>query len=251
MSRSEHLRKAPITEALIDIRATLPAHIKLRDLEKVCGELSDRYPNCRERRSFKGRLSFGEASPPALSVECEGPDGYLMTSKDGLQIVQARLDGFTFSRLRPYETWERLRDDAKSLWQTYCKAAHPGLVTRIAVRYVNRINLPLPVRDLKEWILTGPEVAPDLPQELAGYFFKIHLPFDGPRGYANVSQKVDVDEVKTHVALIFDIDAFLPIEADPLTEETWGRLEDLRTIKNRVFFDSLTEKTLELFRDDT
>lgn len=45
------------------------------------------------------------------------PDGFLLSSSDKLRIVQARLDGFTFSRLAPYETWERLRDEAKSAWR--------------------------------------------------------------------------------------------------------------------------------------
>ncbi len=246
----EHLPKAPITEALIDIRVELPPGKGLADLSEVRDQLADQYPGCRERRRFHGKLSFKASDPPVMDVSQEGLDGYLMTSADGRQVVQARLDGFTFSRLRPYQNWEHLRSQAKSLWGTYHQALRPVRIVRIAVRYINRIEIPVPVGDLKEWLLTGPELAPGLPQSLADYFFKIHLPFNEPHGFVNITQKIDFEpkDAPNCVPLIFDIDAFLPIATDTSDEEVWARFEDLRSIKNRVFFESTTKKTLELFR---
>ncbi len=245
-----HLQNAPITEALIDIRVQLPQGTVLSHLAEFRDQVADRYPGCRERRRFHGKLSFKASDPPVVDVAEEAPDGYLMTSADGRQVVQARLDGFTFSRLRPYETWEHLRSQAKSLWRIYRQALRPVRVVRIAVRYINRIEIPVPVGDLKEWILTGPELAPGLPQSMAGYFFRFHLPFEQPRGFVNVIQKIDLEPTDPPdcVSLIFDVDAFLPLEKDPSNDEMWVLFENLRLIKNRVFFDSTTSKTLELFR---
>lgn len=253
MSTIKHLSNAPITEALIDIRVRFPKKIEIENIADVIKAVTGDYPNCRKRRSFAGQISFSESSPPTLDVQQEGPDGFLMTSNDGTQIFQARLDGFTFSRLRPYETWGKLRDESKKLWNIYCDTLHPTSVTRLAVRYINRIDLPPPIDDLKEWILTGPEIAPGLPQQLAGYFFKAHLPFKQPLGFVNITQKVGVnekerpDDISDKIPLIFDIDAFLHMDTDPSSNEIWDRLEDLRTIKNNVFFESITSKTEALF----
>ena len=75
--------------------------------------------------------------PEVSQSSAGGPDGYLFTSVDGRQVVQARLDGFTFSRLKPYDKWESLRDEARELWQHYVQIASPETVTRVALRYIN------------------------------------------------------------------------------------------------------------------
>lgn len=248
MSKWPHLEKAPITEALIDLRVRLPEGSTLNTLGAFRDAVKESYPNCRERRKWQTRFTLHKEEPPTLETESEGPDGYILSSADGTQIVQARLDGFTFSRLKPYENWEELRDSAKALWKTYCETASPLMITRIAVRYLNRIEMPVPVRDFGDWILTQPKLAPGLPQRLAGFFFRVSLPFEELRGVAQVTQTIEPGAYEKSVPLIFDIDAFSQVELSTDSDETWERFERLREIKNRVFFESMTDKALEMYR---
>jgi uncharacterized protein (TIGR04255 family) len=44
-----------------------------------------------------------------------------------------------------------------------------------------------------------------------------------------------------------DIDAFRDREFDPTDANIWTFLEELRGLKNRVFFESITERTAELY----
>ncbi len=247
MSNWPHLPKAPITEALIDFRVTLPDGADLSTLSGFRDKVKACYPNCRERRKWHSHFKFSKTEPPVVETDTDGPDGYLLTSADGTQVVQARLDGFTFSRLKPYQDWEHLRDNARALWQTYLETVSPLAITRIAVRYINRIELALPFDDFREWILTCPEVAPELPQLLAGFFFRVNIPFDDPKGHVNITQTIEPGEHKSHVPLIFDIDAFAHEEFKPTDTGVWDRFEDLREIKNCVFFRSITEKTKEMY----
>jgi uncharacterized protein (TIGR04255 family) len=50
------------------------------------------------------------------------------------------------------------------------------IITRLVVRYINKIDIPLPVGDLKEYLRTFPEVSSDLPQGLSGYFLQLQIP---------------------------------------------------------------------------
>lgn len=248
MSNWQNLKKAPITEALIDLRVRLPEGSTFETLGAFRDAVAESYPNCRERRQWHTRFTLHKKEPPAVETETEGPDGYILTSADGTQVVQARRDGFTFSRLKPYQTWEQLRNSAQELWKTYCDTVSPLMITRIAVRYINRIELPLPFEDFGEWLQTRPQVGPKLPQGLAGFFFRANIPFDKPPGFVNVTQAIEPGNYKTQVPLIFDIDAFLTEEFSPDDSGVWKRFEGLREIKNRVFFDSITEKTKEMFQ---
>ncbi len=242
-----HLPKAPISEALIDIRVRLPDDTGIGRLAGFRDQLKENYPNCRERRSVSGRLVLSSTGAPAIEAASGGPDGLLLASPDGTEVVQGRLDGFTFSRLKPYRNWEHLRDQTKSAWDVYRRVVNPSLVTRIAVRYINRLELPLPISGFDEWVSTRAEIASGLPQGVAGFFMKLHIPFDQPPGFANVIQALEVGEYDKTLPLIFDIDAVAPEEFAPADEAIWRRLEDLRRIKNGVFFKSITTKTRGLY----
>ena len=102
--------------------------------------------------------------------------GFSLTSEDGKQVFQVRLDGFAMIRLAPYASWDPFRDEARRLWNNYRESTHPVKVDRMAVRYVNRLELPLPLVDFKEYLRTVPEVSPDLPQSLAGFFMQLNIP---------------------------------------------------------------------------
>lgn len=243
-----HLARAPITEALIDLRVKLSEGLGIEAIAPFRDRLSQRFPKCRERKKFSGQLVFSQAGQPTVCGTSGGPDGFLLTSADGIDVVQGRLDGFTFSRLKPYRDWTHIRDSARSCWEVYRDCLQPAMVTRIAVRYINRLDLPLPLGDFRDWLRTVPEVSPALPQGLAGFFLKLQIPFTEPKGMVNLIQVLEVGDYQERLPLIFDIDAFVPEQVDPGDEAIWKRLEDLREIKNQIFFGSITASTLELYK---
>lgn len=245
-----HFPNAPITEALIDIRVKLPPQTDLAKLAVFHEAIKQRYPAKQERVSWRGHLEVKASTVAQVSQSVAGgPDGYLFTSADGRQVIQARLDGFTFSRLKPYDKWESLRDEARELWQHYIRIASPETVTRIALRYINRIEIPLPIRDFKEYILTTPEIAPDLPQGLGSFFMRLVIPDAQAQAVAIVTETVEpVDESSNQLPLIFDIDVFRTTAFDVEGKALWETLDQLHDLKNDIFFKSITPKAKELFR---
>ena len=238
---------APITEALLDIRARPPSGVDLARLATFQDAVKDLYPARRERFSWQGGFQVKPGETPEVFPPSGGPDGYLFTSKDGKQIVQARLDGFTFNRLKPYDKWESFRDEAKKQWERYQEIAVPEVVSRVALRYINRIEVPLPMKDFREYILTTPEIAPKLPQGLAGFFMRLVIPDERSRAVAIITLTME-DPQEQVLPLIFDIDVFREAPFDVHGEEMWEALGQLRDYKNEIFFNSVTDKTRELFK---
>ena len=72
--------------------------------------------------------------------------------------MQARLDGFTFYKLRPYQNGIRFCDEAKNFGDIILKLPNPKQITRLAVRYINRIGLSFRLVNYRN-ILTVPQVA--------------------------------------------------------------------------------------------
>jgi uncharacterized protein (TIGR04255 family) len=238
---------APITEALLDIKAKLPAGVDLTRLAAFQEAVKDRYPARRERSSWQGGFQFKPGEVPEVVHPSGGPDGYLFTSGDGQRIVQARLDGFTFNRLKPYDKWESFRNEAREQWDRYREIATPEIVSRVALRYINRLEIPLPMKDFREYILTTPEIAPKVPQGLARFFMRLVIPDEKSRSVAIVTQTME--DIKEQVLpLIFDIDVSREGAFAANGAEMWEVLEQLRDYKNEIFFNSITEKTKELFK---
>lgn len=244
----EKFKKAPITEALLDIRAQLPNQIDLARLATFQDAVKERYPTKRERVSWQFGFQVKPETAPDTFKPSGGPDGYLFISSDEKQLVQARLDGFTFNRLRPYDRWESFRDEAKRLWQYYVRVGTPERITRLALRYINKIEAPLPIKDLKDYILTTPEIAPELPQSLDGFFMRLVVPETNLQAVAIITLTMEPVKDSKVLPLIFDIDVFRQVVFNSNDNEIWDTMEKLRDLKNRIFFKSITEKTKELIR---
>ena len=250
MSERTIFPRAPITEALIDIFVELPHESTLDTLSSFHDEIKDKYPSKQERVIWKGEVKYREGQVPEISSPSSGgPLGYLFKSLDGKQIAQARLDGFTVNRLKPYERWETLRDEAKGLWETYCRITRPTGLTKLGLRYINKIEIPLPFDDIKEFILTVPDVASELPQILQNFFMRLVLPKPTIQSTAIITQTMEpVTESSQVLPFIFDIEVYKDKGSEIDFDNIWGGLEELHDFKNQIFFGSITPKTKELFK---
>lgn len=247
MNQRPHLTNAPITEAVLDIQVQLPASVRLGHLETMHRDIRDRYPNRRTRHRVEVNIKLEGEAPIATPPK---EDGYLFQSRDGKRIAQARLDGFSFSQLNPYDTWEALRDEAKELWARYVNIASPESAKRIALRYINRMELPLPITDFKDYVRIAPEIAPGVPQAVQNFFLRLEIPY--PSGVLAIVTETlqppgDPSNAKK-LPLILDIDVIRAESTTAPFVDIWEKFEELRQIKNDIFFSTITPRAEDLFR---
>jgi uncharacterized protein (TIGR04255 family) len=248
-ARPGHLPHAPIMEALIDLRVDLPPGVDLERIAQVGEALQEEYPTRRSRVMLAGSFSFtGDDSAPSTQAN-QKVDGYAFESRDKQRVVQLSQGGFTFSWLRPYDTWERLRDEAKARWVEYRAKLKPVAVTRVGLRYLNRMELPLPVQDLRDWVLSGPQLAPGLPTSLVGLFSQLAVPLPEARSMVTITETFDAPgDRKDVLPLVLDIDVgTVDLRFEPDSKAIWRLLEKLRHVKNDFFFKSITPRTRSLF----
>ena len=241
-----HLRRAPIVEALIDFRVAPAPGIALEGIEPLHETIRVDFPVQRTIRFAHGHMDLSDIAKPVATANA-GVTGFRYETQDATRIIQARLDGFTFSRLRPYKDWADLRDNARRLWQAYTAVAHPDRVVRIGLRYINRLELPLPVSGLEDWLHTRPDLLNTMPT-IADVFMRVMFPLQHQNAFAVITEAIDRSEdVVGVLPLILDIDVFREGAFTPDGDEMWEVLETFRTTKNHLFFNSITPKTRRLF----
>ena len=243
MAKQRHLSKAPITEALFDFRATLPPETRRIEHLAALGETyKDQYPEKKDIHEFAYKVEFGT---PHKDEKSSKHLGFRYANPDNTQVIQTTLGGLTFSRLHPYQKWPKLRDEAKRAWQGYAEHVRPENITRLAVRYINKLSLPGPHVDFDDYLNYTPVVPKALPQSLGGFFSRIIVPDSKGECTAIITQQFQPGEKPSEIAVMLDIDAFREkVFTDE--REIWETFEVLRNFKNLIFFDSITEKCAKL-----
>ena len=154
--RDRHYDKAPIKEAIIDIQVEPSSSLTVASLENVQVVPPQGYE---ERKTLmmgqiRSQLERGQLTATAK----QDPLGYAFMGGEGKHVAEFRLNGFTFSRLAPYQTWEQLRDEARVLWGSYRQIVGQLPIVRIGLRYINQLDLPTPLRDFRDYIRSYPEI---------------------------------------------------------------------------------------------
>lgn len=245
MPEPRRLRNPPITEAIIDIRAELTAGFEVARLRNVEPLLSDSYVLESEQHLYE---QAADASRDAGSGRPQrNPRGYTFYSTDRRFIAQLTDEGLTLSQIHGYTRWEDLASEAGRLWDVFVKIASPRRVVRAGTRYLNRIELPPPGADWEEYFTTLPRIPEGVPQAVSNFLFRIVLDEENFPHSVSITQYFEPAEIGRSW-MILDIDAFSQETYEVDGSRMWEDLAALRELKNRVFFGSLTEKTLEMFR---
>ncbi len=240
---------APITEVVLEIRVERAKKIDSDILLDFYNHIKDRFPNKQEIRQWESKVEFKAGEAPQLSSRSPNLEGYLLKTTNGDKIIQARPAGLSFNKLKPYDNWESFRDEGRFLWEEYKKIIKPDKVIRLGLRYVNSINIPLPLRRFQDYFKTFPDIAKGMPQGISNYFMRLEIPNPDISAHSIVIQAFKpIKENAKMLPLIFDIDVFRLIALNVDDQKIWDIMEDLRHFKNSIFMNSLTKRTKELFR---
>lgn len=247
----QRLARAPIVEAVIEIRARAEGSWEeWAVLHHLKPKLPD-YPSVVTQREFRQEFRMGLGQPSEATTHDLGWQGLRFQSADDRHIVQFKRDGFVFSRLHPYESWEQLNREAMRLWQLHMELSHPTVAQRVGLRFINRIELPPQELRFEGYIQSAPQPPQDLDLPFIAYFQHDTLAVPGHPYAVNVIRTIQpAQNPDTEgMAVILDIDVFRLRAFDlPQQELLKQSLAEMRWLKNKVFFGSVTQKALEAFQ---
>jgi len=246
----DNLRNAPIKEALIDIRVSLPNKSELiKSKESLFSEFKKFGFDIVEDLNIievKGLNDKNENQPHSN----RSLNGYRFRMSKGNKIIQTRINGFSFSILQPYSAWEDLESEAKEYWGIYSKIISQFDIIRLATRFINLANINEYYQnspDISE-IFTCPPTLPNsfdgsIEQSLSSYVIKnIKNKFT-----AIITKRYNPSQSKNN--LLLDIDVFGEYVDKKLNNsQIWENLEEIRDTKNKIFFNLLNQDLIKKFK---
>lgn len=233
----------PITEAVIEVRFRAPVSRSLVD--KVARKFRNTYPRQEQLLQLELKVS---STPEAVAQ----PDGYKLTSEDGADLVLVKPGSISTSRLAPYLGWDAFIARAKENWDVWKRVVDWREVSRVGVRFLNRIDIPMSLSPEKLEVDDYFSISVQLPEKsmmFDHYALQISLPQDdGVRIVVNAATVVPsplVDHYSFLLDLDFSKDSELPLREDVL----WEFIDSLRRRKNEMFERFITDNTRALFNE--
>ena len=163
-------------------------------------------------------------------------------------ILQLAEDSLSISTLPPYQGWKVTRRDALAAWQQVEDVLQPEVITRIGLRYINRIEKETEQDRPGTWLVANEYISSGILRSEPGFLLRVEAHLDTENKLI-ITLGDTKSEVNREGAIIFDIDRifereiaieqeFLEQAIDRLHTEVWemfssAKGEKLEALLNR------------------
>ena len=248
MAKPRHLPNAPITEALIDVRVNGSDGLDIDKLAKSVELLDFGY-------YVKGPISEGtfafKLTPDGQNPETAAASrqvGFRLHSADDKYVVQWQLGGFTLSRLEPYQNWMAILAEFNRVFPIYCGRLTPRRIQRVATRFINNLRLPMEFgASFRTYLNKVVDVPKRAPQAVEGFLQRFQLVDADSGARVNLTLSFNGAPGGQSLPVVLDVDAYMNCDLDLNDAKFEAVLGDLHSLKNRVFFGTITERAAELY----
>lgn len=243
-----HYTRAPIAEAVIDLRVESPPSAAISAFDPLVESLSDKFPIRGAIRTVHlGVMALPENAPQFQAGHHDVGIRLDSAAKD--RVLQLQLAGFTYSHLPQYTSWPTFRDEARELWDRYLNATGAKLVTRTAVRVINRLLLPGPTVDPSMYSNLGIREPDNLGLNPQSFIAQLQTSanerVEGGQVIINFGLTPAPDQ---KFELLLDFDVFVEGQRASESPDLWSLLDRLSDIKDDIFESCITDETRSLIK---
>lgn len=253
-SHNKQYKHAPITEVVFDFKIDPILNVSPEDLEKIHSEISDEYP---EKESFNIvsaniGINMDNDDPIEASTINKGIQGYRFWSEDKTQVCLFKLDGFSFSKLKPYENWDKSFSEAMRLWNIYKTKFNPDYIKRLAVRNINTLEIPSSLFEMEDYFVQPPQPPMKNYVSAQNFFSRFEIIIDSTNAIQAIITLTPQTLMKENsTTILFDTDVFINRANNYIKTSNNDQIKELfdllRDAKNDIFEGALTQKMKDTF----
>ncbi|MBB4276600.1 TIGR04255 family protein [Rhizobium mongolense] len=233
-------RSPPIVESVLEFRFASP--LDFETIEKRTDKLKRYYPH----RVTQAVEFNAEMSDRGISGS-RHPVGLRFTTPDELQVMMVNVQALAIAQLAPYPGWDAFRERIKRDIERYIDSFGRRPISRIGMRYINRIDAPAQAVNVEDYLRVFPSI-PHLGGSI-GKTFALQVTHQLPDHRFDVTlQSATVDSpVPNNLSFLLDIDLFTTVDIPTRDDQIFKLLDEMRVVKNSIFESSITDSARKLF----
>lgn len=246
-------KRPPITEAVIGIAFSSP--IDPSQLDSIANKFQATYPHKQQVSTFDLSVEINSTNPDANRANLKPTIGHRLSTDDQTQLLVLWPNSFTLSQLPPYQGWEAFIQRFEKDWGILKRTRGFQQISRIGVRYINRIDIPANLADGENETLVEHEQflniypkLPDMLNPLDAYAVQASIYLKDINCQLTMNSASVPSPLLRHISFIIDIDIYsdktVP-QSDPQIMELLNRI---RTKKNMIFESCISQPARELFQ---
>ena len=243
--------RPPIIETVIELR--FREALGAEELARVSERFGAAYPDQREETETELTITPDPTGRPITQTRGTFQN-FLRASQDQWEALVLKPAAMAVVDRAPYAGWSAFFDRFKRDWRIWTGAAGSRQITRIGMRTINRIDIPM--RTLKDvvyqedYVKVHVQSPEDVYGPTSGYEARAVYSLASIGGHFLLRTTVlgSPPPVPGHLSVLLDFD--LVRETDPPQNENdlMTLLATMRVEKNKIFEAAITEKARELFR---
>jgi uncharacterized protein (TIGR04255 family) len=241
--------RPPIVEAVVERR--FATSIDINVIEALRRQFEPEYPAISQLAEMLVMVNPVSVQPQVS----HNMTGYRLTDRNASAVIVISTSGILFSRLAPYPGWHEFSKGAAEVFQTAREIMKYSTLSRIGVRYINRIDIPVTIADtkivpirLEDYLLIYPEFPASVLPPAQDYTMQCITFLPNIECRAAIGVATVPPAVPHHVSIVFDIDLGREVRVPQREDEISEVLDMIRSEKNRIFVSCLTDKAKELFQ---
>jgi uncharacterized protein (TIGR04255 family) len=192
----------------------------------------------------------GAGAMPDLPLDLRGVSRLQFLSESGDRMVQIGSDLLAVNALKPYPGWVTFRDHVLTGLSAYCGVAMPSGLTRIGLRYINRVEVEGPEVDLSRYVRAAPAMPQGLEATVRGFLSISDLDVDGGQRQLRFQLGSAQPERPDTAAFAFDLDMASRDDSAPKLDGVEAWLDRSHELVELAFDATFTDEAhRELFRE--
>jgi uncharacterized protein (TIGR04255 family) len=240
-------KEPPITEAVIELR--FAASIDPDDIAKVSGDFKSLYPLQHPIVDLRVNLNLPSSPQAVTTAQPIETHGSRLSTENQDQIVLVWPQIFVCSQLALYPGWDVFFERFRRDWGVYKRILGYRKITRIGVRYINRIDIPATVATIEheDYLNVYPHIPAIFPS-VHSYNMVTIIPLPDIGCTLTLNSSSAPSPLLGHAAFIVDQDIFKEGDLPQNDDAIYALLKQIRAKKNEVFEACIKPRARELFK---
>ncbi|MDD5023993.1 MAG: TIGR04255 family protein [Methanoregula sp.] len=238
-------RNPPIVEAICEFRfsqdtkwdPTIPGLL----YEKLKAEFPHKESRINQEIEFR-------ADEKGLKPWVKNPDQLaVFLSNDRLTLIQVGQNRLSIHHLKPYSGWENFRPKIKHAFEMLNSITEIRGIDRMALVYIDKIEIPGPNIDMKEYFHFMPQLGDGFSQQFNDFIVGCDFPYHSKRDICKLQLTSAIPENKSNTAYVLTTEYFLAKKKAISRDNALEWMEDAHSVVHGIFKSCITEKLEDLF----
>ena len=186
------------------------------------------------------RISSQGGQKPEVSEVKGNSDRMIYRHKDSVHLLQLSPGLLTINEVGNYPGWQTFSEHIKNAWETFSRVCPHIQVTRIGLRYINRVQRGSETARVGDWLHNSDWLPPRMAKQEKDFFFRFNTRFN-----SDCHMKLTVVEEQTDdssAPIIFDLDAISQSLKVSSWNEVFSKVDHLHQLIRKEFKESITDR---------